>query len=515
MKKLMIILCILALSFSVVSAADNKAFKNKEKMKFGSNLNPVADFTWGPQEPAEFQDVLFESTSYDDDGEVVYYAWDINNDDSIEGEGVLAKEIYHRFEAAGTYSVRLDVTDNDGATASKVFEIVVTELTASLSDDVGGSAVVPAIINLDCMANEGAAPYQYKINFDTGSARSVRAQSGFDEYLVGAYSGRPTWPSCFVFDSVGNYAIANHGLTLYTESAESPVAEFDLEHSGIGVPLNTPIHFTSYSYNPAGTHNIVDYSWDFQNDGAWEIQGEDKREVYYTFSKPGYYVVRLKVENHYGLIGEVVRRLTVGDVQKPLRVNQILSFPAVQTGYVPFEAAFVCRPDVGSMSSNHIVQISFGDSYQITTHSVSGNNRIYHTYTKPGKYIVECEPYGNNPNDASKFTEVIVKEYGNTLPVADFAVTTTDPKVGEPVFFESTSLDLDGELVYHFWDFENDRSWDFFDLGEHSGLADHIFSERGVYEVRLQVMDDQGAQANKIIKVHVGDYGSEPIVHTD
>ncbi len=81
-----------------------------------ANRPPVARFNFRPASPMAGQPVAFDaSNSYDPDGRVTGYAWDFNNDGRTDARGVTA---IHGFPAAGSYRVRLTVTDNLGLTDS-------------------------------------------------------------------------------------------------------------------------------------------------------------------------------------------------------------------------------------------------------------------------------------------------------------------------------------------------------------------------------------------------------------
>jgi len=92
------------------------------------NRPPVAEFTFTPEEPTTEDTVRFTDLSYDPDGEVVRWWWEF-------GDGATAEvqTPSHRYAAPGSYTVKLTVTDDEGATASKTEEIfvipAVTEIT--------------------------------------------------------------------------------------------------------------------------------------------------------------------------------------------------------------------------------------------------------------------------------------------------------------------------------------------------------------------------------------------------
>ena len=86
-----------------------------------SNQPPVAHLT-GPTSGTVGASLSFDgSTSTDSDGTIASYAWDFGDTQSGTGASVA-----HTYANAGTYTVRLTVTDNGGATHSATQNVVIT-----------------------------------------------------------------------------------------------------------------------------------------------------------------------------------------------------------------------------------------------------------------------------------------------------------------------------------------------------------------------------------------------------
>jgi hypothetical protein len=87
-------------------------------------FSPTAEFTFSPQRPKAGEAVTFDaSASFDPDGVIVKYEWDIGDDGTIEGEGKIFEYV---FKSAGEFPVRLTVTDNDGLTDSRLKTVSVS-----------------------------------------------------------------------------------------------------------------------------------------------------------------------------------------------------------------------------------------------------------------------------------------------------------------------------------------------------------------------------------------------------
>ncbi len=88
-----------------------------------SNVPPQPSFTYEPAKPTAGKYVTFRDTSTDPDGEVVNATWHFG-DGSIEANGDL---LNHKYGSPGSYTVKLVVTDDDGATANTTRTVTVTE----------------------------------------------------------------------------------------------------------------------------------------------------------------------------------------------------------------------------------------------------------------------------------------------------------------------------------------------------------------------------------------------------
>jgi PKD repeat protein len=127
-------------TFSVsLTVTDNGGASNTttQPVQVGSPLQaPVALFTYSPASPIVGTPVVFNaSSSYDPDGTIVSYQWDLNGDGSTDTSGAMGQVIY---STPGTALVRLTVTDNSGLSSSSTQTIVV-------STSGGGSSGAPAM----------------------------------------------------------------------------------------------------------------------------------------------------------------------------------------------------------------------------------------------------------------------------------------------------------------------------------------------------------------------------------
>ncbi|MCK4570317.1 PKD domain-containing protein [Candidatus Bipolaricaulota bacterium] len=89
----------------------------------GANSAPTASFVYSPTAPTTGATVSFNAnSSFDPDGSIVLYEWDFTGNGITDATGVVQARAF----AAGTYSIRLTVTDNDGASNTQIRSLTVT-----------------------------------------------------------------------------------------------------------------------------------------------------------------------------------------------------------------------------------------------------------------------------------------------------------------------------------------------------------------------------------------------------
>jgi len=107
-----------------VTDDDGASDSVSQQVVVGPTLQPpVAAFTYSPIAPQVGDSVTFNATSsFDPDGTIVAYQWDLNGDGSPDASGSTGQVAY---SSAGTVLVTLTVTDNDGQSSSTSQQIVV------------------------------------------------------------------------------------------------------------------------------------------------------------------------------------------------------------------------------------------------------------------------------------------------------------------------------------------------------------------------------------------------------
>ncbi|MBU1049857.1 PKD domain-containing protein [Candidatus Bipolaricaulota bacterium] len=141
----------------------------------GINASPTAAFTYSPSSPTAGSTVSFNaSASTDPDGSIVLYQWDFTGDGVADATGITQARSF----SAGTYAVRLTVTDNNGATGTQV-QYVVVSATANQSPNaaftVSPSSGAPGTwftLNASGSSDSDGSITSYVWNFGDGNTGS-------------------------------------------------------------------------------------------------------------------------------------------------------------------------------------------------------------------------------------------------------------------------------------------------------------------------------------------------------
>ena len=437
----------------------------------GGNIAPEATFTATPPTGNAPLSVFLDATgSNDPDGNIVSYEWDFG--DGTIGTGDTTT---HIFADAGTYNVRLIVTDDSAASDTFIVAILVNPGVGNQAPTATFTATPPT----------GNAPLSVFLDA-TGSndpdGNIVSYEWDFGDGTIG--TGDTT---THIFADAGTY---NVRLIVTDDSAASdtffvaivvnpgvgnqaPTATFTATPPTGNAPLSVFLDATG-SNDPDG--NIVSYEWDF-GDGTIGI-GDTTTHI---FANAGTYNVRLIVTDD----SAASDTFFVAIVVNPGAGNQAptATFTATPpTGNAPlsvfFDATGSSDPDGQILS----YAWDFGDGALGTGDTTS------HIFANAGTYNVRLIVTDDSLASDTFFVSVVVGAGDNLTPIASFVA---NPITGvAPLLVSvdaSTSTDLDGSILAYNWDFGDGTTG----MGVN---ATHTYQLAGIYTIRLIVIDDGGAR---------------------
>jgi len=402
--------------------------------------------------------------STDPDGTIASYAWDFGN--STSATGASAQAVY---TSAGTYTVTLTVTDDDGATGTQQVAIEVSldpniAPSAAFSTSViSGSAPLAVSFDGSASSDVDGTIATYAWNFGNGQ-NAAGATAAVTYNLPGTYIATLT-----VTDNKGAIGTATKTIVVSPPPNQSPVANFTTTPSSGTAPLLVQLSSVGTS-DPDGA--IVGYAWNFGN-----AQTSTAPSPSATYSVAGTYVITLTVTDNDG--ATAVKSATV--VVSPPNLPPVAVMTATPvTGSAPLlvnvNGASSSDPD-GSVVS---YAWTFGNGQTATgaTSSV--------TYATTGSFLIRLTVTDNRGTTRSTTTTVVVSG-SNVRPIAVLAALPTSGPAPLLVSLSAVgSNDPDGSIVSYSWNFGNGQSA--------TGLATQVnYTTPGTYIVSLTVTDNRGA----------------------
>ncbi len=268
-----------------------------------SNNSPTASFTASLTSGQAPLAVSFSASgSSDSDGSIASYAWTFG--DGGSSSGVTAS---HTYDNTGTYTARLTVTDDDGATDTSTRSIQVSatpvsnnsptaSFTASLTT---GQTPLAVSFSASGSSDSDGSIASYAWTFgDGGSSSGVTASHTYNS--TGTYTAQLT-----VTDDDGATDTATRTIQVSATpgSNSSPTASFTASLTTGTVPLAV-IFNASGSSDSDGS--VVSYAWTFGDGGS--SSGVTAGHIYHS---TGTYTARLTVTDDDGATDDTIHEIEV------------------------------------------------------------------------------------------------------------------------------------------------------------------------------------------------------------
>jgi PKD repeat protein len=220
-----------------VAGADSASPANSGKATKTIQLQdriPTASFTFTSGTILTSASVSFNGTaSFDPDGTIVNYAWTFG--DGSTGSGATPA---HSYSVAGTYSVKLNVTDNSGSTAVNTQTVAITDrppvvsLTQSLTTATSGEAVV---ITISASDPDGTIA-STTVNWGDGTTDTISGPPTTDSHTYSLTSGSSSATytiTVTVHDNSGSTVSATSNPVAVQPIQSSSNVSFPLYYFGI------------------------------------------------------------------------------------------------------------------------------------------------------------------------------------------------------------------------------------------------------------------------------------------
>ncbi len=273
------------------------------------------------------------------------------------------------------------------------------------------------------------------------------------------------------------------------------------------VPLDVTLSAAD-SYDPDG--QVTLYEWDLDNDGEFELKGEDKFEIKETFAKVGEFPVSLRVTGTNNQDKATVTKVITANTP-PSDLKAVIGTKDPLEGYPPLRIEFD--------GSNSFVKEGKIMKYEWLVEGeteVVPNRKLRRVFRDPGEYkiILTVEnDLGERQQD-----EVIVSVSQEEIdPELDIRTTPAVPSgkgvlrgsVPFEVTFDSSGSVVNNPVEWR-WDFQNDGVVDDF-----AQATQYVFRDPGTYKVKLEIVDAKERTYEKIQLVEVSAAGTMAIIKAE
>ena len=441
------------------------------------NVGPTAAVAISPNPASIGTTVNFNASgSSDPDGTIVNYEWDLDGNGSFELDTGTSSTTSRTYTSGGARTIRVRVTDDDGAMAVDADTLFVTNASPTASFTVSPNpAQVGATVTFDATASNDPDGTIAKYEWDLDGNGTYETDAGTSDTTTQSYTTPGTRTIRLrVTDDDG--AIATDADSLRIN--RPPIPSFTISPNP--AILNETIALdASPSDDLDGVINI--YQWDFDYNGTFSVDATGVTPTV-SYATPGTRTIRLRVRDNDNATRELSRSVVV-QVSRP---NAAFTF--VPAAPLPGQAvAFTSRSTPSGAPGNpQIVRTEWDFDYDPTedfTPDATGPTAAT-SFATPGPKSVAIRVTETGGGFALGSGTVVV----NAPPRASFNVAPGSPLDGDTVTFSSTSLDPDGPLTAQEWDLDGDGQFD-----DASGPVTARAFSKGSHLVRLRVTDAKGA----------------------
>lgn len=396
--------------------------------------------------------------SWDADGEITQWRWDVQNSDQIlDGE-----TLDHSLSEPGIYNITLTVTDDSIASNRTAQDQMTIRVNHSPVAAAGGD-IVSGSLRVVFDGNASADPDNDGLSYIWDLGDGNRAQGVVVEHT---YATGGIYPVRLTTDDGTGVANARDTDALKVSINRPPQAVAgDSKQACVG---DVFVFDGSSSIDPDG--GLLRYSWDFGDGQSSDIINPTK-----VYGAPGNYRVRLGVTDESGLANATHTDEILASV---------LPAPVAHAGE-DIEICAGTRVRFDGTGSSDVDGVVNRYSWDFGDGQTGGGDRPEHSYSEEGIYRVTLRIEGDNLGLCSPISNDDLTVTVLDAPVAVISANAS-AAVGEEVEFDSLKSSSKSASISGY-------DWDFGDESTASGdTVRHAYETPGVYEVRLKAKAAEG-----------------------
>jgi len=373
-----------------------------------SNIPPLANFIYSPVHPTTSDPLQFNDTSIDIDGMITLWSWSF-------GDGTTSplQNASHQYTKQGTYNITLNVTDDDGAHATKSTSIFVanTPPTANFMYTPLNPTTSDIIQFTDTSTDPDGTIIAWSWTFGDGNTSTQRHPTHTYQkkgiYIITLEIRDDNEATNIVSKSI---AVANTPPKVYFTYSPSNPKTIDT------------IQFNDTSIDSDGL--IISWIWTFGDGGT-----STERNPSHTYESAGFYTVTLTVTDNDG--GENITNTLLQVANTPPTSN----FSYTPTYPTIYDLVYFSDTSIDPDGTLQSWYWDFGDGIHSNTRNPT------HQFTQNRTFTVTLEVTDNNGSTDSFTKEIITRKiykkttYAGNETTLDFlnetqtilSITTTTP----------------------------------------------------------------------------------------
>ena len=414
-----------------------------------SNAAPNASFGISPNPAAVGQVVTFNaSSSSDSDGTIVNYEWDLDGDGTFETDTDGNDTTSLAYTTAGTRTIRLRVTDDDGATDVDDNTLVVSNGRPNASFTISPNpAQIGETVTFNASASTDADGTIARYEWDLDGLPGYEVDGGSSPTTTQSYMSSGTRTIRLrVTDDDGGQATDADSLRINAR----PTPSFTISPNPAVIDETVTFNANSSSDSDG---SISTYEWDLDGNGSYDVSGPTAIATS-SYATEGERTIKLRVTDNNGAQNELTRPLTV-QLTRPTA-----GFSFAPQAPVPGQAVtFTSQSSPSGSPGNPVITNTQWDFNYDPTKEFSPDatgTSATTTFPTPGTKLVAIKVTETGGGFAIATAPVVV----NAPPQASFNVAPGAPFDGDNVTLSSTSSDSDGPLAGQEWDLDGDGQYD-------------------------------------------------------
>jgi len=223
----------------------------------GVNDVPTAAFTYEPTVPTTQDLIMFNSTSYDPDGDIINWTWSFG-----DGNFSYTKNTLHRYVNDGMYTVTLSVRDRNGSTDSASSNVSVTNvppMVMFIYSPLNPTRLDTIQFNDTSTDLDGSVTSWY---WEFGDGNTSTIQNPTHQYVQkGSYN-----VTLHVTDDDGDTNETTHQITVvnilpsvhFSFSPSIPLVHEEIQFTDLSTDLDGAVISREWEFDDGNTSNLTD-----------------------------------------------------------------------------------------------------------------------------------------------------------------------------------------------------------------------------------------------------------------